>query len=128
MARDVILAADLGGEVLSSDELAAIPDFSSIRKEIWDKFPGAIVRKQYAPGQLLMAEGEYGVTAFYLVSGTVEIYIHNPVSRVESHRRKGGGLFGGFRKFTNYIKGVPPGRDGQQDTGRRTHIPIDAPV
>jgi CRP-like cAMP-binding protein/Pyruvate/2-oxoacid:ferredoxin oxidoreductase delta subunit len=128
MAKDVILAADLGGEPLSSDELAAIPDFSSIRKEIWDKFPGAIVRKQYAPGELLMTEGEYGVTAFYILSGKVEIYIQNPVSRVESHRRAKTGLFGGFRKFTNYIKGVPAGRDAREQGARPTHIPIDGPV
>ena len=50
MAKDVILAADLGGDVLSADELAAIPDFTGIRKEIWDKFPGAIARKHYRSG------------------------------------------------------------------------------
>ena len=32
MAKDVILAADLGGDLLTADELAAIPDFSGIRK------------------------------------------------------------------------------------------------
>src|SRR5438270_10506328 len=93
MAKDVILAADLGGQVLTPEELAAIPDFAGIRKEIWDKFPGAIVRKTYAPGELLMREGENGTTAFYILSGTLEIYIHNPISRVESHRRVSAGLF-----------------------------------
>jgi len=89
MAKDVILAADLGGDLLTADELAAIPDFSGIRKEIWDKFPGAIARKLYRAGEILMREGEYGTTAFYILSGTIELYINNPVSHVESSRAKG---------------------------------------
>ena len=90
MAKDVILAADLGGDVLTADELAAIPDFAGIRKEIWDKFPGAIARKRYRPGEILMREGENGTTAFYILEGTIEMYINNPVSRAESKRRGGG--------------------------------------
>jgi len=104
MAKDVILAADLGGTILTSEELAAIPDFAGIRKEIWDKFPGAIVRKQYTPGQLLMREGENGTTAFYILSGTVEIFINNPVSRVESHRKPGSNFKGGLTKITTLYK------------------------
>jgi CRP-like cAMP-binding protein/Fe-S-cluster-containing hydrogenase component 2 len=126
MAKDVILAADLGGTILTSEELAAIPDFAGIRKEIWDKFPGAIVRKQYGAGQILMREGENGTTAFYILSGTIEIFINNPVSRVESHRRPGKGFQGGLTKITNYIKGIPATRDASPN--RRTHIPVDASV
>jgi hypothetical protein len=60
----------LGGELLTADELAAMPDFSGIRKEICDKFPGAIVRKIYRAGEILMREGENGTTAFYIISRT----------------------------------------------------------
>ncbi len=78
MAKDIILAADLGGDLLTADELAAIPDFSGIRKEIWDKFPGAIARKLYRAGEILMREGEYGTTAFYILSGTIELLHQQP--------------------------------------------------
>src|SRR3954447_25622558 len=129
MAKDVILAADLGGDLLTADELAAIPDFSGIRKEIWDKFPGAIARKLYRAGEILMREGEYGTTAFYILSGTIELFINNPVSHVESSRAKSGGGWRGLTKITNYIKGVPPSRTaGVPAHGRRTYIPIDASV
>src|SRR5579871_5883141 len=111
MAKDVILQADLGGTILSTEELAAIPDFGGIREEIWDKFPGAIVRKTYAPGQILMREGDNGTTAFYILSGTIEIFINNPVSRVESKRKTLGGGFSGLTKITNYIKGIPASRE-----------------
>ena len=81
----------MGGELLSSEALAAIPDFASIRKEIWEKFPGAISRKSFPAGSILMREGEHGATAFYLLSGSVEVYINNPISHVESRRQKTGG-------------------------------------
>jgi CRP-like cAMP-binding protein/Fe-S-cluster-containing hydrogenase component 2 len=126
MAKDVILAADLGGQMLTAEELAAIPDFAGIRKEIWDKFPGAIARKEYRAGEILMREGENGTTAFYILSGTIELYLNNPVSRVESRRGKTGGLLGGLSKITTYIKGTSAATNGSGP--RRTHIPIDAPV
>jgi len=93
MAKDVILTADLGGKLLSGEELAAIPDFAGIRKEIWDKFPGAIARKEYRAGEILMREGENGTTAFYILSGNIELFIHNPVAHVESHRASSGSFF-----------------------------------
>ena len=104
MAKDVILAADLGGEVLGADQLAAIPDFAGIRKEIWDKFPGAIARKQYSAGEVLMREGENGTTAFYILDGAIELFLRNPISKVESRRGADGGWFRGLSKITNYIK------------------------
>ncbi|HXB73224.1 MAG TPA: cyclic nucleotide-binding domain-containing protein [Candidatus Acidoferrales bacterium] len=126
MAKDVILAADLGGDRLTADELAGIPDFAGIRKEIWDKFPGAIARKQYSAGEILMREGENGTTAFYILSGTIELFINNPVSHVESSRKSAGNWFGGLTKITNYVKGIPAPKAA---TGHgRTHIPIDASV
>ncbi|HLK65001.1 MAG TPA: cyclic nucleotide-binding domain-containing protein [Bryobacteraceae bacterium] len=118
--------ADLGGTILSTEELTAIPDFAGIRKEIWDKFPGAIVRKEYKAGQILMREGENGTTAFYILSGTIEIFINNPVSHVESRRKPAGGFAGGLTKITNYIKGVPASRD--PNPNRPTHICVDASV
>ena len=122
MAKDVILAADLGGDVLTPDELAAIPDFSGIRKEIWDKFPGAIARKRYRAGEILMREGENGTTAFYILEGTIELYLNSPISHVESHR----GGRSGWKKITSYITGAPAAPSNR--TPGRTHIPIDASV
>src|SRR5580765_4046901 len=125
MAKDVILAADLGGEVLSGDQMAAIPDFAAIRKEIWDKFPGAISRKEYRAGEILMREGENGTTAFYILSGELEIFINAPLAHLESTRTSSFGWLRGLSKITNYIKGVPASR---ADGTTRTHIPIDASV
>jgi CRP-like cAMP-binding protein/Fe-S-cluster-containing hydrogenase component 2 len=125
MAKDVILAADLGGELLSSEDLAQIPDFASIRPEIWKKFPGAIARKRFAAGEILMREGESGTTAFYILSGTIEIFLNSAIAHVESHRRASRGRFHGLTKITEYITGTPADRAVKSD---RTYIPIDASV
>src|SRR6267154_2630395 len=125
MAKDVILAADLGGEVLPADQLAAIPDFAGIRKEIWDKFPGAIARKEYRAGEILMREGENGTTAFYVLSGDIELFINSPISHVETARGGGGGWFRNLTKISSYIKGTPVTTAAKNP---RTHIPIDASV
>ncbi len=128
MAKDVILAADLGGTPLSAEELAAVPDFAGIRPQIWEKFPGAIAKKTYSPGQLLMREGESGTTAFYILSGTVDIFIDCPVVGVSATKGvKSKRLFGGLTKITDYIKGTPLARSDPARNAR-THIPIDAAV
>lgn len=126
MAKDAILEADLGGIPISPDELAAIPDFSAIRKEIWSKFPGAITKKIYKPGEIIMREGESGTTAFYVLSGTVDIYINSPIASAKSKQGKSKSLFQGITKITSYLKGIPE----RNEKGRavRSHIPIDASV
>ena len=126
MAKDVILAANLGGTPIDGEELSAIPDFSSIRKEIWGKFPGAIAKKTYKPGEIIMREGESGSTAFYVLSGTVDIYINSPIASAKSKQAKSKSLFKGFTKITSYLKGEPD----RTEKGRmqRTHIPMDASV
>ena len=42
MAKDKIRAAELPGTPLAPEDLAAIPDFASIPKERWLRFPGTI--------------------------------------------------------------------------------------
>jgi CRP-like cAMP-binding protein/Fe-S-cluster-containing hydrogenase component 2 len=128
MAKDVIQAADLGGTPISAEELAKIPDFAGIRPNIWEKFPGAISKQTYKPGEFLMREGESGNTAFYLLSGAVDVYIANPIGGATTSKgaaRKS--FFRGFTKLTDFVKGVPPSRS-DKTRAARTHIPIDAAV
>ncbi|MFN7936338.1 MAG: cyclic nucleotide-binding domain-containing protein [Bryobacteraceae bacterium] len=128
MSKDVIVAADLGGTPLTPDELAAIPELSTIRKEIWGKFPGAIARKDFRAGEILFREGDSGNTAFLLLSGEVQLSLdaarglNQQPAPVSSS-----GLFGNLTRLGNYLKGVPEKRKSDQKSDR-THIPIDGPV
>lgn len=127
MAKEAIPPADLGGIEVSPEELAAIPDFAGIAKEKWSKFPGAIAKKIYRPGDIIVREGESGNTAFYVLSGTLEVSLNTPIASVKSHKSNGRkGLFRGVTKISNYVKGIPD-RSEKNPSGR-THIPIDSSI
>ena len=124
MEKEVIIPADLGGVPLSSEELAAIPDFSAIRKETWDKFPGAVARKEYRAGEILMREGESGTTAFYILSGSVEIYIAASIASATPKRRVERGFFSTVARIGDYLTGTRP---GPPRAGRRVPTSLSTP-
>ena len=125
MAKDVIIQAELGGAAVTPDELAAIPSLSGIRKEIWSKFPGAVARKTFAPGEIIFSQGESGTTAFLLISGTVEVSLTIDRALRPPPRRPPGGLLSNIGRLTDYLKGVPV--RGQAED-RPAYIPIDGNV
>ncbi len=127
MAKDVILAADLGGTPLTPEEILSIPDFSKLNAKALEKFPGAIARKRFNPGEVLFREGDSGTTAFYIQSGEIDLFLQTPIASAQSRRvARPRGFFSQLKKATNYLKGTPD-REGE---ARRsiTHIPMDAPV
>jgi CRP-like cAMP-binding protein len=125
MAKDVILQAELGGSAVTPDELAAIPSLSGIRKEIWGKFPGAVARKVFAPGEIIFRQGESGTTAFLLISGTVEISLAIDRTLRPPSRRPSGGLLSNIGRLTGYLKGVPV---RSQPDDRPAFIPVDGNI
>jgi CRP-like cAMP-binding protein len=125
MAKDVILQAELGGTPVTPDELAAIPSLSGIRKEIWGKFPGAVAKKVFQPGQAIFRQGESGTTAFLLISGTVEVSLRIDRTLRPPARRAPGGLFSNLGRLTDYLKGVPV-RGAQEELP--AYIPVDGNI
>src|SRR5258708_9605804 len=125
MVKDII-TADLGGEALSAEALAAIPDFQSIRKELWSKFPGAVTRKVYEPGEIIVKEGDFGTTAFYLLSGEAEILLQSKLAALESRKRNDRRWFQRLTKISSLVSG----KTGHTQSVRaeRTHIPMDGSV
>jgi Fe-S-cluster-containing hydrogenase component 2 len=109
MAKEVILEAILEGERVSAEELLAIPGFAAIPKERLEKFPGAIVRRNFDAGSIIVRQREHGTTCFYLLSGTAEIYVEGvsahgtPRKQSESNRD----WFKYFERLTNHMIGAP---------------------
>jgi len=127
MAKDVILTADLGGTPLSPAEILAIPDFSKLNARALEKFPGAIAKQTLRQGEILFREGDSGSTAYYILSGEMDLYLSSQMGSAQSKKMaRPTGLMGSVKKFTNYLKGVPD-REGvpRRDV---THIPMDASV
>ncbi len=119
--------AELSGESLSPEELEKIFSFADIPAKRW-RFPGAIVRRTYRPGDLIVREGEHGTTAFYLLNGRVQVSIDSPISAVRSQKRGRQGFLRSITKLTQFVTGGPEKSDDDEPRRKRTHVPIDASI
>jgi CRP-like cAMP-binding protein/Fe-S-cluster-containing hydrogenase component 2 len=79
------------------------------------------VRRRFREGDVVCNEGDFGSTAFYIVSGHVDIYLANPLARVQT---KPGGAFSAFKRMTSFLKRS----DDSRVTEEQGFIPIDASV
>jgi CRP-like cAMP-binding protein/Fe-S-cluster-containing hydrogenase component 2 len=79
----------------------------------------AIKRRKFQNGELICREGEYGATAFFIESGSVDIFIRTPNQRVEN--RPASGFWAALGRFSSRLGARPEDRT-------RDYIPIDAPV
>jgi CRP-like cAMP-binding protein/ferredoxin len=132
--------AKIPGEPVSAERLLAIPgpdgtaplfDGISLKflaktlgdsTEIVGRNEGAVVERRFAAGDVICREGDFGSTAFYIESGTVEVSITTPQSHVRSEP---GGLRGLALKMRSFL--VSDG-DTTRETPSSGTIPIDASV
>src|SRR6266849_2345875 len=122
VVRDVELPV---GTSLDADELLALPMFRGVSGNFLELNRGAVVRRTYAPGEVICREGEYGSTAFYILRGKVDIFISTPMAHVKNRARKtGGGVAHFFRQLTDLVSS----HEDPREEGPRRFIPIDAPV
>jgi CRP-like cAMP-binding protein/Fe-S-cluster-containing hydrogenase component 2 len=82
---------------------------------------GAAVLRRFRAGQVICREGEFGSTAFYLVSGRVRISIENPMA----HTRTAPRFFGLLSSMSSFL--TADDEDGRQE-GTRQFIGVDASV
>jgi len=72
------------GKPLSIDELieylAALKEVARAQLDNWAK--GAAVLHRYNKGEIVCEEGDFGSTTFFILSGSVDIFIHNPWSHL----------------------------------------------
>jgi hypothetical protein len=74
----------LTGEPLSIDQLLeylpALKEVARARLDNWAK--GAAVLHLYRRGEIVCEGGDFDSTAFYIVSSSVDIFIHDPLSHL----------------------------------------------
>ena len=117
----------LTGEPLSIDQLIeylpALKEVPSAQLDNWAK--GAAVLHRYKKGEIVCEEGDFGSTAFFIVSGSVDIFIHNPLSHLRT--RPAVGIFGrSMARMKSFLTNdeVSP----RAERGARQFIGIDANV
>jgi len=114
------------GDPVTVEDLLKVPAFQAIPRAQLERLPGSVVRRRFKKGEVICREGEFGSTAFYLISGGAEVYLQSPMAHVKSTKdNKGHGLFGLLRKFTHKLVGQKD--DPRPDAGSRQFIPIDGP-
>ncbi len=113
------------GDQLAPADLLQLPIFSGASGTFLALNQGSIVRRRYRAGEIICREGDQGSTAFYILSGRVEVSISTPMAHVKSRGRgKGGGLTHFLRMFTSLASSAEDPREG----AAARFIPIDAPV
>ena len=115
------------GEPMSIDQLIeylpALKEVARAQLENWAK--GAAVLHRFRKGEIVCEEGEFGSTAYYIVSGTVDIFINNPLAHLRTRPQTG--LFGrSFKRMKSFL--TDDNEDRRAEAGQRRFIGIDANV
>jgi CRP-like cAMP-binding protein len=115
------------GEPLTIDQLIeylpALKEIPRAQLENWAK--GAAVLHHFRKGEIVCEEGEFGSTAYYIVSGTVDIFIHNPLAHLRTNPVVG--LFGrSFKRMKSFL--TDDATDRRAEAHQRKFIGIDANV
>src|ERR1700737_4984505 len=115
------------GEPLSIDQLIeylpALKEIPRAQLENWAK--GAAVVHRYRKGEIVCEEGAFGSTAYYIVSGTVDIFINNPLAHLRT--RPASGFFGrSVARMKSFL--ADDAEDHRAEAHQRQFIGIDANV
>ena len=99
---------------------------AAVFRESFRHVPGAEPERggaaDFKKGDIVCREGEYGSTAFYIVSGVAQVYIATPIAHVQNR----GGVSGFISKLRSRLTGR--GQDRRDGESTQQSIPIDAPV
>src|ERR1700722_3794283 len=119
-----VLSTDLGaGDALSVQELRSLEVFSDVSGTFLNLNSNAVHKRFYKAGEIICREGDYGSTAFYIVSGTTEVFLSGPMGQVTTKTKRQGLL----RKLKSAIS--PRANNAPEEKEpERAFIPIDAPV
>lgn len=112
----------MSGAPLTVVEMKEMELFQGVSSEFLKRSEGGIVVRQFAKGEMICRQGEFGSTAFFIDSGSVDIYIDNDFSHVRT-KKSGGGL---FTRMASLL--VSRTDDKRREEGGKQYIPIDASV
>jgi CRP-like cAMP-binding protein/Fe-S-cluster-containing dehydrogenase component len=117
-----VVDAQLSGERLDPEWILRLPVFKGVSGTFLELNQGSVVKRTIAPGEIICREGEFGSTAFYILEGSVEVFINAPIAHVKQEDGAGGW----FSKIRSRLADRQE-HTRSEESGRR-YIPIDAPV
>lgn len=108
---------------VETEELLALPVFKGVSGTFLDLNTGSVVKRVFEPGEIIVREGENGSTAFYILEGSVDIFINAPREHVATEA-VAAGRFSRMKSLLRPKSQRP--REEERDTP--SHIRIDASV
>jgi CRP-like cAMP-binding protein/Fe-S-cluster-containing hydrogenase component 2 len=118
-----VIATELGGgETLDPEWILQLPVFKGVSGTFLELNKNAVVRREFAAGEIICREGEFGSTAYYILEGTVDVFIGTPIAHVQQQSAGEGWLSKIRSKLATRQE-----HTRAEETGKRW-IPIDAPV
>src|SRR5207245_11745543 len=105
------------------EHLPALKEIPRAQLENWAK--GAAVLHRYRKGEIVCEEGDFGSTAYYIVSGTVDIFIHNPLAHLRTHPVRSF-LGRSMRRMKSFLTDDQP--DHRPEAHHRQFIGLDANI
>jgi CRP-like cAMP-binding protein/Fe-S-cluster-containing dehydrogenase component/ferredoxin len=116
------LKSDTTTQQVTPEELEQLPVFKGVSGTFLSLNRGAVVRRNFKKGEVICREGEYGSTAFYILSGRARVSISSPMAHVKTH----GGAKGFFSKLTSAL--AMRREDKREEETDQRYIHIDAPI
>jgi len=107
---------------VTPEELEQLPVFKGVSGTFLSLNRGAVVRRNFKKGEVICREGEYGSTAYYILSGRARVSISSPMAHVKTH----GGAKGFFSKLTSAL--AMRREDKREEETDQRYIHIDAPI
>jgi CRP-like cAMP-binding protein/ferredoxin len=111
------------GSVIETERLQRLPMFKSVSGTFLELNKGAVVERRFRAGDIICREGEFGSTAFYILEGHAEVFIHTPFAHVTTEAAGGNW----FSKLKSRLVGREQHQREEEVVDRRW-IPIDAPI
>lgn len=117
-----VVKSHMEGGTVDPDFLVGLPVFENVSGTFLKLNQNAIVQRSFEAGEIICREGEFGATAFYILDGTVEVYLASPIAHVKTE--------GGARGFLSKLKSLltPRDEDHRKEESTRVSIPIDASI
>jgi len=117
-----VVDAHLEGETLDPEWILQLPVFKGVSGTFLELNRTAVVKRTVAPGEIICREGEFGSTAFYILEGSVDVYLNAPIAHVQQQDAPGSW----FSRITSILSNRQA-HPRSEESGRK-YIPIDAPV
>src|SRR5436305_7588742 len=86
------LGSTLSGLSVEVQDLLALPVFKGVSGTFLELNKGAVVKRSFKKGEIIFREGDFGSTAYYILSGKVDIFISSPRGHVNTEQEPSGWL------------------------------------